>query len=77
MKSIFSKATAQQENLAQSNVKERKEIFINHKIVEETDAEVVIVHLIFWADGLSVNDGPLRPYSDQATLLFLEQIRRE
>lgn len=39
--------------------------------------EVVTIHLIFWRDGLTAGDGPLRPYSDPATMRFLELIDNE
>lgn len=78
LKGIFAKATAQQSRPNQGTILK----FCQYKFhlatfVDENDLEVVTVHLIFWSEGLSVNDGPLRPYSDPATLRFLEQIRRE
>ena len=44
------------------------------KAIEE-ESDIVTVDLIFWSDGFTIGDGPLRPLADPESLSLMERIR--
>jgi UBX domain-containing protein 1 len=45
--------------------------------INTNEEEVVSRIILFWQDGLTIGDGPLRPYSDPATQRLLQQLSQE
>lgn len=54
-----------------SNIDSDTHHALNEEIVEEVEKRVVI----FWQDGLTIEEGPLRPFSDPSTQRLLQQLK--
>lgn len=48
---------------------------INTPAEKLPEPEIVTVNLIFWSDGFTIGEGPLRPYDDREGLRILDNLR--
>ena len=42
---------------------------------EKSETKVVAINLIFWSDGFTLGEGPLRPFNDPYNVRFLDSLQ--